>query len=145
MTWANSPPVGFAADVADHRRGALAERSPLGQAFLAVLQGLGGLIRGAGPAQLAVLVDQHQSGPTSLEQLLGGQHDLLQGRRQAPFRVQEPMAPILLVSSVGSIGMAHACLSGCQGLANRSAGQEVGRLGCRAGLQAVIGAPPDRV
>jgi hypothetical protein len=48
----------------------------------------GGLIRRTGPAQLAVLVDQHQPGAVGPKQLLGGQHDLLQGGRQASFGVQ---------------------------------------------------------
>ena len=50
---------------------------------------------------------------------------------------REPMAPMLLAKSVGSIGMALPAFLGCQGLANRSAGQGIGRLGCRAGLQAI--------
>src|SRR4029450_3088235 len=58
------------------------------EAFLAVLQGLGGLVRNAGPAQLAFGIDQHEPGPIGREQLLGRVGDLLQGRGQPPFGVQ---------------------------------------------------------
>ena len=64
-TWANSCPVGFDADVTDRGREPLAERHrtrPLGEAFLPVLDRLGGLVRGAGPAQLPLGVDQHEPG-----------------------------------------------------------------------------------
>jgi hypothetical protein len=67
-------PVGFDADVTDRGWEPLAERhraGALGQAFLAVFDILGGLVRGAGPAQLAFGVDQHQPGPVGREQLLG--------------------------------------------------------------------------
>ena len=58
-------PVGIGVDVGDGRWEPLAEghrTGALGQAFLAVLNGLSGLVGGTGPAQLPVGVDQHESG-----------------------------------------------------------------------------------
>jgi hypothetical protein len=54
-------------------------------------------------------VGQHLPGPIGLEQLVGRDHDLLQGGARPCSGSRLPMAPMLLVSSEGSIGMAHAC------------------------------------
>src|SRR5215216_1018171 len=76
-------PLRLGAEVPDGRRQALAEgyrTRALGEPLLAVLDGLGGLVGGAGPAQLAVGVDQHEPGGVGGEQLVGPIGDLLQGR-----------------------------------------------------------------
>jgi hypothetical protein len=84
-------PAGFGVDVADRRREPLAERHrtrALGQPLLLILEGLGGLVRGAGPAQLPLDIDQHEPDRVGPEQLFGRVGQLLQGPGQAPFWVQ---------------------------------------------------------
>src|SRR5215211_329545 len=128
-------PLRLGAEVPDGRRQALAEgyrTRALGEPFLAVLDRLGGLVGGAGPAQLAVGVDQHEPGPIGGEQLLGPIGDLLQGRGQALFRVQGAEGADALGQVGGVDGHGAACLSGLPELANRSAGQGAMRRGCRA-------------
>jgi hypothetical protein len=59
-----------------------------GEHLLVVLQGLGALIRGAGPPQLTIEVDQHDPGGIGVEQLLGRLDSLLQGFGQVQFGVE---------------------------------------------------------
>jgi hypothetical protein len=72
MTWASSAQSGSLA-MSRTIAGAPGQRRPdtgLGQAYLAVLQDLGGLVRGAGPAQLALAVGQQQPGPSAANRCL---------------------------------------------------------------------------
>src|SRR5215218_5002349 len=71
--------------VLHHRRPAAGVRLQAGaggEDLLVVLQGLGALVRGAGPAQLAIQVGQHDSGGVGVEQLLGCDDGLVQGGGQ---------------------------------------------------------------
>jgi hypothetical protein len=85
-------------------------------------------------------VGQHLPGPIGLEQLLGRDHDLLQGGGQALFRIQAADGADAL-GQLGRVDRHGACLPfGFQGLANRSAGQlQVQEPRCRTGQQAVVG------
>src|SRR5215207_11321608 len=56
--------------------------------LLVVLQDLGALVRGAGPPQLTVAVDQHDPGGVGVEQLLGRLDGLLEGGGQVLVGVQ---------------------------------------------------------
>src|SRR5215216_6736871 len=54
----------------------------LAEDLLIVLDGLAQLVGGAGPAQLAVGMSQHDPGGVNVEELLGRHHGVLQGLGQ---------------------------------------------------------------
>jgi hypothetical protein len=56
--------------------------------LLVVLQDLGALVRGAGPPQPPIQVDQHDPGGIGVEQLLGRHHSLVQGGGQVLLGLQ---------------------------------------------------------
>ena len=83
--------MGLQGGVVDDRRPAGGERLQAGaggEGFLVVFQDLGDRVRGAGPAQLALGVGEHDPGGVNREQLLGRDHGLLQGGGQVPLGVQ---------------------------------------------------------
>jgi hypothetical protein len=84
-------PAPLQGGVVHDRRPAAGERLHAGaggEHLLVVLQGLGALVRGAGPPQGAVEVDQHDPGRIRLEQLLGRDDGLMQGGGQVLVGVQ---------------------------------------------------------
>ena len=76
-----------------------------GEHLLVVLQGLGALVRGAGPAQLAVSIGEHDPGGVGVERLLGRQDSLLQAAAKSRCGSRSVRVPMLLASIEGSIGM----------------------------------------
>src|SRR5215204_1717525 len=63
-------------------------QGPSREHLLVVLQGLGALVRGAGPPQPPIEIDQHDPGGVGVEQLLGRHHRLVQGGGQVLVGVQ---------------------------------------------------------
>jgi hypothetical protein len=77
----------------------------LAEDLLVVLDGLGQLVRGAGPAQLAVGVDQHDPGGVDVEELPGGHHRACRVLARSCWGCRLVRVPMLLASMEGSIGM----------------------------------------
>ena len=70
-----------------------------------LIQDLGALVRGAGPAQVAVQVGEHDPRGVSVEQLLGRNDGLMEGGGQVLVGCRSVRLPMPLASIEGSIGM----------------------------------------